>query len=419
MTQSEVYDVTYSWRDIAIDTCTDAPSGFLGGTGNYSVAQYADSYVSVAWSPSTDVDAKMKFVDRTEPYPEHYVVLRDSPSAYYADIVYQNGVGFQCMPFQSGPYTSNDPSGPNGTLPYMAYFTTYPVIYPDNYGGSIIPAAEPRARYVAMGDSFSSGEGNAPYEFGTDLPNNRCHRSPVAYPRLLEDDPSLDLGVTHFVACSGATTDNVLHGGTGSGAWSEPSQVSNLSGDTMLVTITIGGNDVGFADYVKGCYSTLCGYGTPAYNAITSSITSSTFQDDLKETYLAILEGASSADVYVVNYPYIVRDRSAEGCTVFPGGLTSNDAGAEQVTTMLNTAILSAYLDIKQDIQWSSYASRLHFVQANGAGSPFNDQDLCGGDAVDTYFYQLDLYDITNPKTMHPTLKGQTAYSTVIKGVIS
>ncbi|HSW78005.1 MAG TPA: hypothetical protein VLG36_04360 [Candidatus Chromulinivoraceae bacterium] len=108
--------------------------------------------------------------------------------------------------------------------------------------GTVIPTDQPMATYVAMGDSFSSGEGNSPFEYGTDIPNvDTCHQSSVAYPRLLQNDASLNLGTTAFVACSGATTSAIT-----SAYNNEVPQAAALSNSTQKVTLTIGGNDVGF-----------------------------------------------------------------------------------------------------------------------------------------------------------------------------
>ncbi len=311
----------------------------------------------------------------------------------------------------------------NSLVRYDQVLVNFTINYPTGYEGELIPTEAPPAKYVAMGDSFSSGEGNAPFELGTDESEvDECHRSSMAYPRLLEFDSNLNLGSTAFVACSGSTTKDVLGESENDdphGKWDEPAQIDALSEDTDVVTITIGGNDVGFPDFVAGCMFSLCGYGTPAYNSITDKITDSDFSDDLKGTYLTILEQAPSAELYVVNYPYIVKDRSEEDCTVFPGGLTSNDEAAEEVTTLLNATILNAYLDIKQNVEWSEYASRLHYIEVNYSESPFEDRDLCGEDPEDAYFYRLDLYDPFNPKSFHPTENGQNAYKEVVKEEIS
>lgn len=306
--------------------------------------------------------------------------------------------------------------------------STFPINYPTGYTGQSIPAefVPPAPTYVAMGDSFSSGEGNAPYELDTDESGvNQCHRSPLAYPRLLQNDPTLSLGTTAFIACSGATTDNVRFGGTGGGSWNKAPQVDALSGDTELVTITIGGNDVGLKGFITSCMFAACGIGTNAYNDIADKIDGSLFQDKLRVTYLKILTDASTADVYVINYPYIVRDRPNDACNVFPDGLTSNDAAAEVVTTKLNTAILGVYADIKQDSTLSAtLKDRLHFVEVNYTGSPFAGHDMCSAQSgdneyLDNYFHWFDTASPSSPRAFHPNEDGQAAYKSIIKEILS
>ncbi|PTS90493.1 hypothetical protein DBR17_01410 [Sphingomonas sp. HMWF008] len=96
-------------------------------------------------------------------------------------------------------------------------------------------AVAPGARYVALGSSFAAGPGvTSP----ADQPQTRCARSSDNYAHLLAR--TLDLRLTD-VSCSGATTAHVL------GPWNElPPQIDALANDTRLVTITIGGNDVGY-----------------------------------------------------------------------------------------------------------------------------------------------------------------------------
>ena len=51
---------------------------------------------------------------------------------------------------------------------------------PDGVG-----AFESPVGYVAMGDSYASGEGNPPYQPGSDTRQDQCHRSLVAYPTMV------------------------------------------------------------------------------------------------------------------------------------------------------------------------------------------------------------------------------------------
>lgn len=91
-------------------------------------------------------------------------------------------------------------------------------------------------RYVALGSSMAAGPGIPPTVPGAPLLAMRSQRN---YPHLVAQRLDLDLvDVTY----SGATTAHVLtdpqHG--------EPPQVDALDGSEALVTVTIGGNDVGY-----------------------------------------------------------------------------------------------------------------------------------------------------------------------------
>lgn len=91
-------------------------------------------------------------------------------------------------------------------------------------------------RYVALGSSMAAGPGIPPTAPGSPLLAMRSQRN---YPHLVAQRLDLELvDVTY----SGATTANILterqHG--------EPPQVDALDGSEALVTITIGGNDVGY-----------------------------------------------------------------------------------------------------------------------------------------------------------------------------
>ena len=91
------------------------------------------------------------------------------------------------------------------------------------------------AKYVAMGSSFAAGPGVTTL---ADSPPNRCGRSADNYPRQLARRRGLALT---DVSCGGATTKHLL------GPWGElPPQLDAVDADTRLVTITIGGNDLGY-----------------------------------------------------------------------------------------------------------------------------------------------------------------------------
>jgi lysophospholipase L1-like esterase len=94
----------------------------------------------------------------------------------------------------------------------------------------------PSKRYVALGSSMAAGPGIRPRAAGAPWVAGRSARN---YPRLVAERLSLDLVDVTF---SGATTAHVL-ADRQRGA---PPQIAALDGSEALVTVTIGGNDVGY-----------------------------------------------------------------------------------------------------------------------------------------------------------------------------
>ncbi len=138
-------------------------------------------------------------------------------------------------------------------------------------------------RYVALGDSYSSGVGAGGYD------SSGCSRSSRSYPALWAASHS----VTSFTlaACGGATTSDVLN-----------SQVGALSASTTLVTITIGGNDTGFVEVVTTCLLGTDGACTVAVDAARAYATQ-LLPAKLDSTYAAIRSHAPNARVIVLGYP--------------------------------------------------------------------------------------------------------------------
>jgi lysophospholipase L1-like esterase len=87
-----------------------------------------------------------------------------------------------------------------------------------------------------MGSSFAAGPGLPARAAGSP---RRAGRSSGNYAHLVARALSLEL---HDVTYSGATTSDIL---TASGR-GQPAQLAAVTPDTRLVTITAGGNDVGF-----------------------------------------------------------------------------------------------------------------------------------------------------------------------------
>jgi lysophospholipase L1-like esterase len=91
-------------------------------------------------------------------------------------------------------------------------------------------------RYVALGSSMAAGPGIRPRAAGAP---RRAGQSARNYPHLVAEQLGLDLNDLTY---SGATTAHVLCDRQ-NGA---PPQIAALDGSETLVTVTIGGNDVGY-----------------------------------------------------------------------------------------------------------------------------------------------------------------------------
>jgi lysophospholipase L1-like esterase len=103
---------------------------------------------------------------------------------------------------------------------------------------------EPGSTYVALGSSFAAGPGITPV---VDRPARRSGRN---YPHRVAEALSLDLV---DVTCSGATTANILSEPQRARCTRMRPQIQAVTPDTRLVTITAGGNDLGYiGKLIKG-----------------------------------------------------------------------------------------------------------------------------------------------------------------------
>jgi lysophospholipase L1-like esterase len=106
-------------------------------------------------------------------------------------------------------------------------------------------AAEP-GPYVALGDSYTAAP-LVPFTYGTPI---GCARSDHNYPSVVR--AALGTSVFRDVSCSSATTDDMTAPQSVTGG-SNPPQFDALSADTNLVTVGIGGNDVGLVGAAVDC----------------------------------------------------------------------------------------------------------------------------------------------------------------------
>jgi Putative Ig domain len=211
------------------------------------------------------------------------------------------------------------------------------------------------AVYVALGDSYASGEGlgesAGKYEDGTDTPNgtqrNMCHRSIADAYAVKQVNakytvrPAVKATDRSFWACSGATTATMqqnlgaLATSNKDFHYKQPQQVASTVGaDTRWISISAGGNDIEFAKLVQACifaYSTAtvakkkpvvrlpgpsCDTQMAASNKDLAGLDVS-----LNKVYTALLDKAKKSNVVVVGYPRVFPADMSSGLTL--KGLTA------------------------------------------------------------------------------------------------
>jgi lysophospholipase L1-like esterase len=181
--------------------------------------------------------------------------------------------------------------------------------------------------YVALGDSYSSGEGDPPYLSGTNISGvDTCHRSALSYPF----DTEIALGFFSqsfsFHACSGATIQDFSDANQ---ADHEPAQLSWLNSQTGLVTLTIGGNNADFKDVMESCViaevtgvSCQSLWNSKVNAAINLMGTNrSNNPESLVQLYQKIKAKAPNAKILVVGYPRLFPANPPGSCATGVPGL--------------------------------------------------------------------------------------------------
>jgi lysophospholipase L1-like esterase len=161
--------------------------------------------------------------------------------------------------------------------------------------------------YVSLGDSYTSGP-LIPQQTGTPA---GCLRSTHNYPSLV----AAGLGAASFrdASCQGATTANMA-GPQQVPLGTNPPQLNALSSSTTLVTLGIGGNDIGFAGIIVTCtaLSLTSPFGSPCKNKYTAGGTDQLAQavsrtgPKVAAVLAAIHQRAPGARVLVVGYRPVV-----------------------------------------------------------------------------------------------------------------
>jgi lysophospholipase L1-like esterase len=168
-------------------------------------------------------------------------------------------------------------------------------------------------RYVALGDSYSSGVGAN--SSNLDL---LCMRNTYSYPYLLAQQKGYALS---FPACGGAVTGDVIN-----------KQAASLTTDTKLVTITIGGNDVGFVNLILACTTLGCQSQIDSSNSQIAN----QLPAKLNSTYATIKAKAPNARVLVLGYAKPFNNRT---CLAATGVTLTEETNLNKLVDNLNNTI--------------------------------------------------------------------------------
>lgn len=228
--------------------------------------------------------------------------------------------------------------------------------------GGALPAKAATVNYVALGDSYSSG-------VGTGSDSGSCGQSSQAYGPLWAASNATSFT---FAACSGATTAQVIS-----------SQLSSLSSSTTLVSVTTGGNDVGFSSIMETCILDSTSSCESAVNS-AESYAENTLPGSLNTLLSDIHSKAPNAKVVVLDYP-IFYDTSVSICI----GLSGAD----------HTAIDNGINILDGVIQTAAADNNATFADVRSA---FSGHELCDGN---DWLHSLNILDID--ESYHPTASGQ------------
>jgi lysophospholipase L1-like esterase len=250
------------------------------------------------------------------------------------------------------------------------------------------------ARYVSMGSSYAAGPGVG----ARDPDSGACARSQSNFARQVAAQQHLDLV---DVACSGATTANILqHGQHGF-----PAQIEAVTPGTRLVTILIGGNDV---DYVGNLGGMTCQDTGGEHCKIVPDAEVdrrlATLPDSLHQVIGAVQSRAPGARIVLVGYLPAIPAAGAAVCAALP--LTAADAA-----TMRSVAVRLA-----QAVGGAASAAGIDVIRASMIG---RGHDACSSDPYIAGAHPARNDGWAAPVPYHPNQQGMDQIAAAIEAVLS
>ena len=206
-----------------------------------------------------------------------------------------------------------------------------------------------------------------------------------------------------FTACSGATQGD-LNDPNGSNV-DEDAQLDDLDEDVSLVTMSIGGNDLGFASIVQDCI--VNGQrGVPMLDTcqekhadkIESRLES--LHDELVATYRDIRDKAPNARIVIIGYPelFVENPQDNYGNLLF----AEDQAWMNEQAAALNDTLRSAAQEAGVEFIDPTEAFRGHGI---GSQDPWINDLNWGGPGL----------SLVDPGSFHPNALGHDALADLLE----
>lgn len=316
-----------------------------------------------------------------------------------------------------------------------------------------------RLDYLALGDSFASGEGDIHWEngnrinhylSGTDIagdysqgiPREKCHISSRSYPFSLAGATQLDSSLTKSVACSGAKRidvqgydvqrgTNIYEGQEVNVGGVKRPRLTGLANINMLqfdakesfipgrvqqiefmeqnqpevATISMGGNDIGFGDIITACVSKIvptstCSQSEDEGRAILGKAIRGQFTN-LRDMYVRLKEASPEVKLYVVGYPQFISNTNSTCMLNVPLSISERTMMVEGVI-YLNNIIKAAAAE-----------ARVGYIDIENS---FGEHVLCG---LESEKYVNGILSMGESQEMfHPNAAGHVAiHQTIVGGL--
>jgi hypothetical protein len=251
--------------------------------------------------------------------------------------------------------------------------------------------------YVAMGDSYAAG----PLIPNQSLSPLGCLRSDHNYAHVSAS--ALGLALTD-VSCSGATTTNITQPQSTT-VGTNPAQDSVLTSTTNVVTLQMGGNDIGFTSILEGC-ATVWPFGSPCKDKydpngndqLLARINATA--PKIAASILTIKARAPHAAVFVVGYGDILPS-SGSGCwPVMP--FAFGDVSYLNATEVELNAMLAAVAGANGATYIDTYTPSKAHNACTGSGTRWIEP----------------IVPATAAAPVHPNALGMQNFAAVVEGVL-